>query len=87
MRRTGTVILVGDGISPAPGWKVRLANRLVEFGENGECGMALNLEGEQCSHRAATRSTRGIRKSDTVSARAASSAMPVGKALIIGRAW
>ena len=40
---TGTVIMVGDGISRAYGLEKCMANELVEF-ENGEYGMALNLE-------------------------------------------
>lgn len=40
---TGTVILVGDGIARAYGLEKCMANELVEF-ENGEYGMALNLE-------------------------------------------
>ncbi|MBQ8095316.1 MAG: F0F1 ATP synthase subunit alpha [Clostridia bacterium] len=40
---TGTVILVGDGIARANGLDKCMANELVEF-ENGEYGMAQNLE-------------------------------------------
>ncbi len=40
---TGTVIVVGDGIARANGLDRCMANELVEF-ENGEYGMALNLE-------------------------------------------
>ena len=40
---TGTVVLVGDGIAKASGLDKCMANELVEF-ENGEYGMALNLE-------------------------------------------
>jgi len=40
---TGTIILVGDGIARASGLDKCMANELVEF-ENGEYGMALNLE-------------------------------------------
>ena len=40
---TGTIILVGDGIARASGLDNCMANELVEF-ENGEYGMALNLE-------------------------------------------
>ena len=45
---TGTVILVGDGIARASGLDQCVANELVEF-ENGEYGMALNLEEESVS--------------------------------------
>lgn len=40
---TGTVILVGDGIARANGLEKCMSNELVEF-ENGEYGMAQNLE-------------------------------------------
>ena len=40
---TGTIILVGDGIAKAHGLENYMANELLEF-ENGEYGMALNLE-------------------------------------------
>ena len=40
---TGTIILVGDGIAKAHGLENCMANELLEF-ENGEYGMALNLE-------------------------------------------
>ena len=40
---TGTIVLVGDGIAKASGLERCMANELVEF-ENGEYGMALNLE-------------------------------------------
>ena len=40
---TGTVILVGDGIARANGLDKCMSNELVEF-ENGEFGMAQNLE-------------------------------------------
>ena len=40
---TGSIILVGDGIARASGLDKCMANELVEF-ENGEYGMALNLE-------------------------------------------
>ena len=40
---TGSIILVGDGIARATGLDKCMANELVEF-ENGEFGMAQNLE-------------------------------------------
>ena len=40
---TGTIILVGDGIAKAHGLENCMSNELLEF-ENGEYGMALNLE-------------------------------------------
>ena len=40
---TGSIILVGDGIARASGLEKCMANELIEF-ENGEFGMALNLE-------------------------------------------
>ena len=40
---TGVVILVGDGIDRAAGLENCMAGELVEF-ENGEYGMAQNLE-------------------------------------------
>ncbi len=40
---TGSIILVGDGIARAAGLDKCMANELLEF-ENGEYGMALNLE-------------------------------------------
>ena len=45
---TGTIILVGDGIARANGLDRCMANELVEF-ENGEYGMALNLEEDSVS--------------------------------------
>ena len=45
---TGTIILVGDGIARASGLESCMANELVEF-ENGEYGMALNLEEDSVS--------------------------------------
>ena len=45
---TGTIILVGDGIARACGLESCMANELVEF-ENGEYGMALNLEEDSVS--------------------------------------
>ena len=47
---TGTVVLVGDGIAKASGLDKCMANELVEF-ENGEYGMALNLEEDFVSGR------------------------------------
>lgn len=45
---TGTIILVGDGIARASGLDKCMANELVEF-ENGEFGMAQNLEEDSVS--------------------------------------
>ena len=45
---TGTIILVGDGIARANGLDRCMANELGEF-ENGEYGMALNLEEDSVS--------------------------------------
>lgn len=69
---TGTVILVGDGIARAYGLEKCMANELVEF-ENGEYGMALNLE-ENSVAIVLLGSDEGIRKAIRSGARAASSA-------------
>ena len=45
---TGSIILVGDGIARATGLDKCMANELVEF-ENGEFGMAQNLEEDSVS--------------------------------------
>ena len=61
---TGTVIMVGDGIARAYGLEKCMANELVEF-ENGEYGMALNLE-ENSVAIVLLGSDEGIREGDTV---------------------
>ena len=77
---TGTVILVGDGIARAYGLEKCMANELVEF-ENGEYGMALNLE-ENSVAIVLLGSDEGIREGDTVRRTGRVVSVPVGEALI-----
>ncbi len=77
---TGTVILVGDGIARAYGLEKCMANELVEF-ENGEYGMALNLE-ENSVAIVLLGSDEGIREGETVRRTGRVVSVPVGEALI-----
>ena len=77
---TGTVILVGDGIARAYGLEKCMANELVEF-ENGEYGMALNLE-ENSVAIVLLGSDEGIKEGDTVKRTGRVVSVPVGDAMI-----
>ncbi len=77
---TGTVILVGDGIARAYGLEKCMANELVEF-ENGEYGMALNLE-ENSVAIVLLGSDQGIKEGDTVKRTGRVVSVPVGEAMI-----
>ena len=77
---TGTVILVGDGIARAHGLEKCMANELVEF-ENGEYGMALNLE-ENSVALVILGSDEGIKEGDSVKRTGRVVSVPVGEALI-----
>ena len=77
---TGTVILVGDGIARAYGLEKCMANELVEF-ENGEYGMALNLE-ENSVAIVLLGSDEGIKEGDTVKRTGRVVSVPVGNAMV-----
>ena len=77
---TGCVILVGDGIARACGLDKCMAGELVEF-ENGEYGMALNLEENSVSI-VLLGSDVGIREGSTVKRTGRVVSVPVGEALI-----
>lgn len=77
---TGTVILVGDGISKAHGLEKCMSNELVEF-SNGEYGMALNLEENSVSI-VMLGSDEGIKEGDTVKRTGKVVSVPVGEAMI-----
>ena len=77
---TGTVILVGDGIARAYGLEKCMANELVEF-ENGEYGMAQNLE-ENTVSIVLLGSDVGIKEGSTVKRTGKVVSVPVGDALI-----
>ncbi len=77
---TGTVIMVGDGISRAYGLEKCMANELVEF-ENGEYGMALNLEEDSVAI-VILGSDEGIKEGDTVKRTGKVVSVPVGEAMI-----
>ena len=77
---TGSVILVGDGIARACGLDKCMAGELVEF-ENGEYGMALNLEENSVSI-VLLGSDVGIREGSTVKRTGRVVSVPVGEALI-----
>ena len=76
----GTVILVGDGIARASGLEKCMAGELLQF-ENGEYGMALNLE-ENSVAIVLLGSDEGIREGDTVRRTGRVVSVPVGEALI-----
>ena len=71
---------MGDGIARAYGLEKCMANELVEF-ENGEYGMALNLE-ENSVAIVLLGSDEGIREGDTVRRTGRVVSVPVGEALI-----
>lgn len=77
---TGTVILVGDGIARAYGLEHCMSNELVEF-ENGEYGMALNLE-ENSVAIVVLGSDKGIKEGDTVKRTGRVVSVPVGEKLV-----
>ena len=77
---TGTVILVGDGIARACGLEKCMANELVEF-ENGEYGMALNLEEDSVSI-VILGSDAGLHEGSVVRRTGRVVSVPVGEALI-----
>ena len=77
---TGTIILVGDGIARATGLKKCMVNELVQF-ENGEYGMAQNLEENSVSI-VLLGADAGIREGDTVKRTGRVVSVPVGEALL-----
>jgi F-type H+-transporting ATPase subunit alpha len=77
---TGTVILVGDGIARASGLDKCMAGELVQF-ENGEYGMAQNLE-ENTVSIVMLGSDAGIREGSTVKRTGKVVSVPVGEAMI-----
>ena len=77
---TGTIILVGDGIARANGLDRCMANELVEF-ENGEYGMALNLEEDSVSI-VILGSDVGLHEGSTVRRTGRIVSVPVGEELI-----
>ena len=77
---TGTIILVGDGIARANGLDRCMANELVEF-ENGEYGMALNLEEDSVSI-VILGSDIGLHEGSTVRRTGRVVSVPVGEELI-----
>ena len=77
---TGTVLLVGDGIARVSGLEKCMANELLRF-ENGEYGMALNLE-ENSVAVVLLGSDNGIKEGGTVECTGKVVSVPVGEALI-----
>ena len=77
---TGTIILVGDGIAPASGLDNCMANELVEF-DNGEYGMALNLEENSVSI-VILGSDAGLREGSVVKRTGKVVSVPVGEEMI-----
>ena len=77
---TGTIILVGDGIARASGLDNCMANELVEF-ENGEYGMALNLEENSVSI-VILGSDAGLREGSIVKRTGRVVSVPVGEEMI-----
>ena len=77
---TGSVILVGDGIARASGLENCMANELVEF-ENGEYGMAQNLEENSVSI-VILGSDAGLHEGSTVKRTGRVVSGPVGEELI-----
>ena len=77
---TGTVLLVGDGIARVSGLEKCMANELLRF-ENGEYGMALNLE-ENSVAVVLLGSDNGIKEGSTVECTGKVVSVPVGEALI-----
>ena len=76
----GTVILVGDGIARASGLEKCMAGELLQF-ENGEYGMAQNLEENTVSF-VLLGSDVGIKEGSTVKRTGKVVSVPVGEALI-----
>ena len=76
----GTVILVGDGIARASGLEKCMAGELLQF-ENGEYGMAQNLE-ENAVSIVLLGSDVGIKEGSTVKRTGKVVSVPVGEALI-----
>ena len=76
----GTVILVGDGIARASGLEKCMAGELLQF-ENGEYGMAQNLE-ENTVSIVLLGSDVGIKEGSTVKRTGKVVSVPVGEALI-----
>ncbi len=77
---TGTVILVGDGIARAAGLEQCMAGELVEF-ENGEYGMAQNLEENSVSI-VLLGTDAGIKEGSTVKRTGRVVSVPVGESLV-----
>ena len=77
---TGVVILVGDGIARAAGLENCMAGELVEF-ENGEYGMAQNLEENSVSI-VLLGSDEGIKEGSSVKRTGRVVSVPVGQGLI-----
>ena len=77
---TGTILMIGDGISRVSGLEKCMANELVRF-SNGEYGMALNLE-ENSVAIVMLGNDEGIREGDTVERTGKVVSVPVGEALI-----
>ena len=77
---TGTIILVGDGIARASGLDNCMAGELVEF-ENGEFGMAQNLEENSVSI-VMLGSDAGIKEGSVVKRTGKVVSVPVGEAMI-----
>ncbi len=77
---TGTVIMVGDGIARAYGLDKCMSNELVEF-ENGEYGMALNLE-ENSVAIVILGSDSGLKEGDTVKRTGKVVSVPVGDEMV-----
>ena len=80
MSETGTVILVGDGIARAHGLEKCMSNELLQF-ENGEYGMALNLE-ENSVAIVILGTDKGIKEGDTVKRTGKVVSVPVGEAMV-----
>ena len=77
---TGTVIMVGDGIARASGLENCMAGELVQF-ENGEFGMAQNLEENSVSI-VLLGSDEGIKEGGPVKRTGKVVSVPVGEAMI-----
>ena len=77
---TGTIVMVGDGIAKASGLEQCMANELVEF-ENGEYGMAQNLETEFVSI-VILGSDKGLHEGSVVRRTGKVVSVPVGEAMI-----
>ena len=77
---TGSIILVGDGIARASGLENCMANELIEF-ENGEYGMAQNLEENSVSI-VILGSDAGLHEGSVVKRTGRVVSVPVGEELI-----